>query len=148
VSHAEKKMTSLRPNGPRRSYDSNARRRTAVHLLDAPRHRAVLVDPLLAELGDRRRIVARQPVKGILPVPFPIEIEKVIGIFLIVEAGHLPGVGIDRALDQRGLVLLEEGTDLWRQQTDGPLHDELVSFEAPRVRGGRHRSHRQHAEHQ
>ena len=81
---------------------------TAVHLLDAPRHRAVLVDPLLAELGDRRRVVARQPGKRILPVPFPVEIEKVIGILLIVEAGHLPGVGIDRALDERGPVLLEE----------------------------------------
>ncbi len=82
------------------------------HFFDAPRQRAVVLDAFLAEFANRRRVVTRQPGVGVLAVSFPVQIQEMVGVFLGIEASHLPCIRIDRSLDERGGVLLEQRPDL------------------------------------
>src|SRR5262245_29855787 len=106
-----------------------------VEFLRPPRHQPLLVDELLAKFLHGGVVVTRQACERIRPERLVIDVEKVIRVFLVPPA-EPPHVRVDRSFYDERPPLFEQRFQLWRQQFDGSIDDELVRFQSPCVGGG------------
>jgi len=111
----------------------------AEHLGFPPRQVADALHRVGAEFLQGGVVLARQVRERERAELLHPEIDEVIRI--VLPAHEAPRVGIDRAYDQLGAIVLEERLELGGQQIDRAAHDVAMRVGAPRERGsGRERS--------